>query len=739
MDWLQRGDILGHISIYDHKAGEEWQVPRQMDGVESLTFFNNGKWLATADRGGAIQLHPLDRDPKVPGARLPILGEPLRWIAHEGRAIAITATPDGKRLVTGGRDGLVRVWTPDVHALRWYAYSDFNTTGVTVASNDRFYVTGRCISAWDLKKRRQIYLSPPANPHWEQLAASVGGRWLAAVRRGELALFDGQTHEKVRSWSLPKELDPHRLAISPDGQMIAVRSHEEKVVHLYLRDSSKGIREFPASQCYALTFSPNGRWLAAGHMDDLRLFDLNTPSEFRSLRGHTSTLAEASFSPDGKQLATVSHDRLLKTWSIPDGRERFSIVAHQDRVKTLAFSPDGRTIATAGYDGQVKFWHSATGQPLGTLPPEGTRFHDIKFTPDGKRLVGMLNTAKFVVYDAPLASLAPTSPAIRQPVVKFHPLGDLPGGERSQVEAISPNGRFVAGFSISGKHFKPVIWSEEHGLRFHPLTSHGATQRSRATAISDDGRIVVGGGSSPWCARIRRGGGPAEAIGPPNSNALDVSADGAVIVGNHRTKDQYRAFRYQNDQITFLPPSSSHKYTTAIAVTSNGQMVLGRAYEMPSEMRRKKLLAAQLMQDVRPVIWTNESLEFLQGFNRDYQWWSEDISDDGNVVVGVSWPQGHNFFGPEDYRSGVAFHWEAGRSATPGNSRQSPAQPGICGLGRRPGCGRHLFLSYSLRLRFRDRIRLGCPSRDACASRSTRGSRCRHKRLGDSARRGHFE
>jgi uncharacterized membrane protein len=68
------------------------------------------------------------------------------------------------------------------------------------------------------------------------------------------------------------------------------------------------------------------------------------------------------------------------------------------------------------------------------------------------------------------------------------------------------------------------------------------------------------------------------------------------------------------------------------------------------------------MKDVRPVIWAENGLEFLEGFDKVHNWWAEDISDDGNVIVGVSWPQGHNFFGPEYYRSGVAFRWKAGEA-----------------------------------------------------------------------------
>jgi WD40 repeat protein len=99
-------------------------------------------------------------------------------------------------------------------------------------------------------------------------------------------------------------------------------------------------------------------------------------------------------------LATVSDDRLLKLWRLPDGTEEFSIVAHTGSVHSVTFSSDGRTIATGGEDRRIKLWHTETGQPLGSLLEERQGFGKLQFTSDGQRLVGQTLDDVLIVYDA---------------------------------------------------------------------------------------------------------------------------------------------------------------------------------------------------------------------------------------------------------------------------------------------------------------------------------------------------
>ena len=51
----------------------------------------------------------------------------------------------------------------------------------------------------------------------------------------------------------------------------------------------------------------------------------------------------------------------------------------------MAFSPDGKTLATASHDRKVKLWSAATHQELITFP-FNAYVVSVRFTPDGRAL-----------------------------------------------------------------------------------------------------------------------------------------------------------------------------------------------------------------------------------------------------------------------------------------------------------------------------------------------------------------
>ena len=151
------------------------------------------------------------------------------------------------------------------------------------------------------------------------------------------------------------------------------------------------------------------------------------------LSGHEDSVNSATFSHDGRLLASASTDRAIKLWNLESGRavhtlegrirwgvgvefssddrqlvsargrwnrsgqvavydthsgEQLSIEdTHDDYMTCLAISPDGNTWATGGWDHRVILWDAALAKPIADLGKHDSAILDVAFAPDGVSLV----------------------------------------------------------------------------------------------------------------------------------------------------------------------------------------------------------------------------------------------------------------------------------------------------------------------------------------------------------------
>jgi hypothetical protein len=105
-----------------------------------------------------------------------------------------------------------------------------------------------------------------------------------------------------------------------------------------------------------------------------------------ALEGHISWVTSVAFSPDGKLLASGSHDNMVKIWDWRSGKISATLKGHLSLVQSVAFSPDGQYLATGSYDKTVKIWNWHNGKEVATLEGHTSGVNSVAFSPDGKCL-----------------------------------------------------------------------------------------------------------------------------------------------------------------------------------------------------------------------------------------------------------------------------------------------------------------------------------------------------------------
>jgi dipeptidyl aminopeptidase/acylaminoacyl peptidase len=139
-----------------------------------------------------------------------------------------------------------------------------------------------------------------------------------------------------------------------------------------------------------VAFSPDGKTLAAGCFQEIKLWDVPSRTLKATLKGHTVEVHSVAFSPDGKTLASGSGSSekvgVVKLWDVDAGMEQANLTGHTESVAAVAFSPDGKTLVSAGYDKTIKLWNVQTREEKATFRGHKKPVHSVAFSPDGRIL-----------------------------------------------------------------------------------------------------------------------------------------------------------------------------------------------------------------------------------------------------------------------------------------------------------------------------------------------------------------
>ena len=241
-------------------------------------------------------------------------GRPVQ--AHVGTVTALAMTADSSKLVSGGSDGRVRLWSlPDAKLLR--------------------------------------AMMEPTNAAITHLAATADGRWTISA----------SVASRVKLWALPdgrpdKALPYHgyiaAMAMGADGKLLVAGG---KTIRFWSVPNVRLAKELVVSgnDIASLAASPDGKLLAAGQMgSNATLWELPEGRVVATLGEQGSSLREIAFAPDGSFLASIMDGgNEVALWPMPQGSPMRRSVRIRRGISKLAVTPDSKRIVFGGADGSV--------------------------------------------------------------------------------------------------------------------------------------------------------------------------------------------------------------------------------------------------------------------------------------------------------------------------------------------------------------------------------------------------
>jgi WD40 repeat protein len=439
------------VRLWDGVAGKHLRTLEGHTGeVRTLAWAHDHKRLASAGADGSVRLWQAEdgKTLKILDGKTGPLSA-VAWAAEDGtlacggddRAIrlwdveagkvvdtltghhdaiaALDWSPDGKRLASiGHRDG-VRVWDGrDGTFLRSLADNPLLGLAVSWSPDGKTLAAGSWngrISFWDPHgQRRAVLLTSPQGPdlvigaegHFRSSPAAE--RFLVTATLTEAGEYQslslkefaeryGWKNDPSKVQPLGKPAGPVPEAPRPDPYELKAGDPLGPLALVSQPAPLKGVRTWTIEPragragigFWAAGFSPDGQWLATGHLDGtVSIREASTGQVERLLCGHTDRVDTLAWSPDSKTLASGCNDGTIRLWEAQTGRLHRMLRGHAGPVIALAWAPDSKVLGSSG-DGAVILWDAASGQRVQDLQRDPRLpVRALAWSPGGKRIAG---------------------------------------------------------------------------------------------------------------------------------------------------------------------------------------------------------------------------------------------------------------------------------------------------------------------------------------------------------------
>ncbi|XP_045538858.1 WD repeat-containing protein 61-like [Papilio machaon] len=270
-------------------------------------------------------------------------------------------------LVTGGLDGLIKVWHIENNKLEL-----FHT------------LQGHCMAV-------------------VSIAISSDGHTIASASLDStMMIWDLMSGNKVHEIQ-SEATDVWKVAFSPNNTHVVSGSHTGKVI---IYNIVKGIvhktLDTRGKFTICVAWSADDKYISSGAVDGtVCIFDVQQGKLIHTIEAHTKTVRSVQFSTNSNLLVTASDDGYVKVYDSASAN-LVKNVNLKSWVLNACFSKDGTRIAAATADGSVYVILLTDCKILKQFKEHSSTVWDVKFKPTSDHLVSVSKDKCINVYECPI-------------------------------------------------------------------------------------------------------------------------------------------------------------------------------------------------------------------------------------------------------------------------------------------------------------------------------------------------
>lgn len=277
-------------------------------------------------------------------------------------------SPDATALVLAGGEGSVQ-WI-DVAAATTQTLGTHAGGALAISwqgAGSKFASSGQDgeVRLWDARTKQGPVIHAAAE--WsERIAFASHGRLLAVATGRRIAVYDAEGNEQALFGEHAGVIAA--LAWKPKSSELAAVGNGGARLHR-VQPAPMQSREYPwKGACLTASFSPDGRVLASGLQDGSVHFWYLAAGTQSEMKGYGSRVSHTGWSGNGRALVTAS-DELIVIWDFggrgPEGSEPVQLRGHTGRLTQLQCQPQGPHIVSGARDRRLLLWQPAQSpEPL---------------------------------------------------------------------------------------------------------------------------------------------------------------------------------------------------------------------------------------------------------------------------------------------------------------------------------------------------------------------------------------